>query len=172
MTPEQAKAVLEFLAGTIERESATTAKVLAAVPAGQEDYAPDAKSMKALDLAWHIASSEQMFMNGIADGNFDTSGDGNRPESITNAAQVAAWYAQQTPKSLAKIRALAPEQCLIPINFHDMWTLPAYAWAQLSLTHAIHHRGQLSAYLRPMGAKVPSIYGPSGDVPIEEVMKA
>jgi uncharacterized damage-inducible protein DinB len=53
------------------------------------------------------------------------------------------------------------------INFHNIWTMPAFAWAQLSLTHGIHHRGQLSSYLRAMGGKVPSIYGPSADTPLE-----
>jgi uncharacterized damage-inducible protein DinB len=40
--------------------------------------------------------------------------------------------------------------------------------AKLMCSHSVHHRGQLSAYLRPMGAKVPGIYGPSGDTDIPE----
>ena len=42
-----------------------------------------------------------------------------------------------------------------------MFQLPAVAYVQFNLFHSIHHRGQLSTYLRPMGAKVPSIYGES-----------
>jgi len=41
--------------------------------------------------------------------------------------------------------------------------LPAVGFIQLALNHTIHHRGQLSVYLRPMGGKVPSIYGESYD---------
>jgi uncharacterized damage-inducible protein DinB len=44
-----------------------------------------------------------------------------------------------------------------------MMTLPAYVYLSFVQNHSVHHRGQLSAYLRPMGGKVPSIYGPSAD---------
>jgi len=44
-----------------------------------------------------------------------------------------------------------------------MFKLPAVAFLQLSMSHTIHHRGQLTSYLRSMGAKVPSIYGESYD---------
>jgi uncharacterized damage-inducible protein DinB len=44
-----------------------------------------------------------------------------------------------------------------------MFDFPGVDYLSLSLRHSVHHRGQLSAYLRPMGAKVPGIYGPSGD---------
>jgi uncharacterized damage-inducible protein DinB len=48
------------------------------------------------------------------------------------------------------------------VTFHH-FELPAVALLQLMVSHSIHHRGQLSAYLRPMGALVPSIYGSSAD---------
>jgi uncharacterized damage-inducible protein DinB len=172
MTPDQAKATLEFLLGTVEQESGAMQRVLAAVPAGQEEYCPDAKCMKALDLAWHIASSEIMFLTAAARGTFEGAGDGKRPDSIRTGADVAAWYKEELPKAVAQLRALTPEQCLAELNFHNIWKMPAYAWPQVGLTHSIHHRGQLSAYLRPMGAKVPSIYGPSADVSLEEALGA
>jgi uncharacterized damage-inducible protein DinB len=49
------------------------------------------------------------------------------------------------------------------IDFRGLFQLPAIAFLQIGLNHSIHHRGQLSMYLRPMGAKVPSIYGESYD---------
>ena len=49
------------------------------------------------------------------------------------------------------------------VDFYGLRTFPAIILLQLILNHTIHHRGQLSTYLRPMGAKVPSIYGPSYD---------
>jgi uncharacterized damage-inducible protein DinB len=52
------------------------------------------------------------------------------------------------------------------INFHNVFEFPAVVYLQLMVNHSIHHRGQLSAYLRPMGAKVPAIYGGSADEPI------
>jgi uncharacterized damage-inducible protein DinB len=47
-----------------------------------------------------------------------------------------------------------------------MFQLPAAAYLNFANVHCIHHRGQLSAYLRPMGGKVPSIYGGSADEPM------
>jgi uncharacterized damage-inducible protein DinB len=50
------------------------------------------------------------------------------------------------------------------VDFRGMFQMPAVGFLQLATSHSIHHRGQLSVYLRPMGAKVPSIYGESYDV--------
>ena len=174
MTPDTAKAVLSFILGTIEREHAATLRVLRAVPEGKEDYSPDSKSMNAIDLAWHTASSELYFLNSMAAGGFPegTSDDGKRPASIKSGADVAAWYEKEWPQVVEKVKALSPEQCVVVLNFHDMFKMPVFAWGQLAITHSIHHRGQLSAYLRPMGGKVPSIYGPSADVTIEQLAAA
>ena len=55
------------------------------------------------------------------------------------------------------------DQLVKVVDFRGMMQLPAIAFLQLSLLHSSHHRGQLSTYLRPMGAKVPAIYGESYD---------
>jgi uncharacterized damage-inducible protein DinB len=52
------------------------------------------------------------------------------------------------------------------VDFYGMFQLPAAAYLNFANVHCIHHRGQLSAYLRPMGGKVPSIYGGSADEPM------
>jgi uncharacterized damage-inducible protein DinB len=49
------------------------------------------------------------------------------------------------------------------INFFGIMQLPAVSYIQLTIKHSIHHRGQLSTYLRPMGGRVPGIYGQSAD---------
>jgi uncharacterized damage-inducible protein DinB len=49
------------------------------------------------------------------------------------------------------------------IDFRGLFQLPAVTYVQVGLNHSIHHRGQLSMYLRPMGGTVPSIYGESYD---------
>ena len=159
MTPDNAKTILDFLVGCVERESATTAKVIATLPDGQHDYQPHERCMSAGRLAWHIATSEQMFLAGIADGQF-AYGSVEQPESAKTGPGMAAWYKEQIAANVARLRALTPEQCAKVLDFHGVFQAPAAAFAQVALSHAIHHRGQLSAYLRPMGAKVPSIYGP------------
>jgi uncharacterized damage-inducible protein DinB len=161
MQPDQASVVLQFLIPTIEREHAITAKVLAVVPAECSDYAPDPKCTKALDLVWHIAASEQYFMTGATQGEFPKGMD--RPESIKTPADIVAWYEEQSAANHARLKKMSGDDLARTVQFHGIFNLPAVAYLQLMLTHSAHHRGQLSAYLRPMGAKVPSIYGPSGD---------
>ena len=70
MTPEQAKTILDFLMPTLHSEVKTTAKVIAAAPADQEEYKPSERCMSALSLAWHIASADVWFLNSIVDGKF------------------------------------------------------------------------------------------------------
>ena len=164
MTPEMAQAAVQFLSHSIENEAKTTAKVLAAVPAGQEEYRPHEKSMAALELCWHTASTEVWFFNCIADGAFGPGG--KMPENIKTAADVLAFYNEEHPKALARVRAMDAAACAKVIDFYGFMNVPAVVYLNLAANHAIHHRGQLSVYLRPMGVKVPGIYGPSGDEPM------
>lgn len=164
MQPDQASFLANFFLTALEREHETTRRVIAAVPADQGSYCPHEKCMSAIDLAWHIANADLFFLSGVC-GEFQ-SGESSRPEHVKSSADVLAWFDEEYPKALARVKALTPEQLAAPVNFMGMMTLPAVAYFQLMLMHESHHRGQLSAYLRPMGAKVPGIYGPSGDEPI------
>ncbi len=161
MQPDQAVTILKFLIPTVEREHATTAKVLSAVPADKSAYTPDAKSKTASELVWHIASSELFFLNGAITGAFAAGGE--RPESLNTPAAVVEWYNGEFAGTIARLKQMSGDDLARVIDFHGMFQLPAVAYVQLMINHSVHHRGQLSTYLRPMGAKVPSIYGPSGD---------
>ena len=165
MQPEMALGAVQFLSHSIEQESKTTRNVLAAVPAGHEDYRPHEKSMSTLELCWHLASTEVWFYNSIAEGAF-VMGDSKVPEHIKSAADAKAYYDAEHPAALARLRAMDGAAASKVIDFFGMMQFPAAAFLSMASNHAIHHRGQLSVYLRPMGAKVPSIYGPSGDVPM------
>jgi uncharacterized damage-inducible protein DinB len=68
-----------------------------------------------------------------------------------------------SPPALTPDHALFARQLTRPIDFRGIITLPAIAFLSIGLNHSIHHRGQLSMYLRPMGANVPAIYGESHD---------
>ena len=82
-----------------------------------------------------------------------------------------AYYDAEIPKAIEAVKKLTPEQLAKPVQFFA-WTNPNVAYAQFLLKHTIHHRGQLSAYLRPMGAKVPAIYGGSADEPFDTAAAA
>jgi len=151
-----------YLLSQYEQEMETTKKVLAAVPAGREAWAPDPRSTPALKLAWHIASAEKWFLDSIAQGRFEA-GDSSMPAGIRTGADVAAWYAENLPPSLARLKELPGEAFTREVDFLGMGRASGLFFLALGLKHSIHHRGQLSAYIRPMGGKVPGIYGPSGD---------
>jgi uncharacterized damage-inducible protein DinB len=167
MTSEQATFLLnEICLPGIANESKTTRRVIEAVPADQGAYKPDERSMSAWELATHIASADTFFLGAVANGKFDRA-DGAIPEAVKTPAELGAWYEENIASSTAKIKNLSADDLTRTIDFHGVFNLPAVQYISFMLNHSIHHRGQLSAYLRPMGAKVPRIYGGSADEPIQ-----
>jgi uncharacterized damage-inducible protein DinB len=163
LTPDQAKFVLGLAMPTLKNEHQTTKRVIEAIPLDKGDYRPDAVSKSALELAWHIVAAEQRFFAGIPVGAFDFNPI-HRPESITDSAGIAAWFDESFAANMQKLEGVSGEPLARMVDFRGMFQLPAVGFLQLAMNHSIHHRGQLSMYLRPMGAKVPSIYGESYDV--------
>lgn len=163
MTPQEAQALFKFLHGWLQQESQTTRKVLAAVPNSNLDYCPDAKGMKGLALASHIATSEYAFLDGILKGNFVF----DEASTHTSPGEVVNFYDEQVIQGvISKLADLTPEQLAEPLEFY-VWKSPRVEFLQWAIVHSVHHRGQLSAYLRSMGGKVPSIYGGSADEPFQ-----
>ena len=164
MNSEQASFLLnEIYLPQIRNEHKTTRRVIEAIPADNSGWKPDPTSKSALELAWHIASSECFFLNGIALGKYERTGDGSMPASIKTPADLLKWYDENHAKATSQLAQLKGDSLATPIDFFGMFTFPAVAYAGFQCSHSIHHRGQLSSYLRPMGGKVPSIYGPSAD---------
>lgn len=162
MNAEQARAILAALTGSIEQESVATRKVIAAVPAGNRDYKPDPKSRSAWEIATHVATSDIWFADSILNGAFEWTGEPALPGEFTDPAAVAAWHEKHLADKLAKIRAMTPEQLLREVDFFGTKG-PAVTFLVAFNNHQIHHRGQLAAYLRAAGSKVPAIYGMSAD---------
>ena len=159
MTPEGAQEILQFLLPQLQQESATTRKLLAAVPAQNCNYKPSDLCMTALALASHIALSEVFFLRGVVNGAFEW-----KAAQFQTPAEALAYYDEHVAALIAEVGTFAGEKLAQPITF-AIWSEPAVAFLNIGLKHTIHHRGQLSAYLRPIGAKVPSIYGPTADEP-------
>ena len=163
MTSEQATFILSNVAlPSLNAEHPVTTRVIAAIPAEKADYRPDTIVKSAIDLAWHIVSAETRFLEAVASGAFDFSG-AARPESIRTPADVVDWYSERFAKDTDRLKQITGDQLIKIIDFRGLFKFPAVVYVQLGLNHSIHHRGQLSMYLRPMGAKVPSIYGESYD---------
>ena len=108
-----------------------------------------------------------LFLDQIAEGKFvmpDPRFDKETPNTI---AELVAWYDKNFQRVLGRVRAMTPAQLATPINFVGMFNLPGVFYLGFMNNHSVHHRGQLATYLRPMGSKVPSIYGGSADEPFE-----
>jgi uncharacterized damage-inducible protein DinB len=163
LTPEQATFLLQtvYLPG-LHNEHRITKSVIEAIPADKGDYRPEATSRGALDLAWHIVATEMRFLDAVANGQFDLT-PRPMPQSIKTSADLAAWYSEHFAQHLDKVSKTPAEQLTKIVDFRGMFQMPAVMYLGFLLHHTVHHRGQLSVYLRPMGSKVPAMYGESFD---------
>ena len=169
LTPEFAESYCAMMLDGILREAEITKKVIAAVPDAASSYRPDPNARTAKELAWHIANSDVQFLDGVAALQFTMANPDRKPET---SAEVVAWYDQNMKRGAARVAALTPEQLLTPVNFYNVFNLPAVLYLGFLNNHSIHHRGELATYLRPMGSKVPSIYGGSYDEPFQPPAEA
>jgi len=161
--PDQADFLLHGVyLPALKNEHRITRSIIEAIPPDKGGYRPDGISKSALDLAWHIASTEMRFMDAVLAGKFDFS-PMPLPESIKNSEDLTAWYTDNFESHFEKIAKLSNEQLLKIVDFRGIFQLPAVMYLGFVLHHSVHHRGQLSMYLRPMGAKVPAMYGESYD---------
>lgn len=163
MTAEQATFLLHNVyLPALRNETRTTKKILEAVPADKAGYQPDACAKTADELLRHIAVAENFFLEAPLNGAFNPGGV-KIPETLKIPAEVAAWYEETVNRNLEALSKLSGEQLIKIIDFRGLLQQEAVLFLQFGLVHGIHHRGQLSTYLRPMGSKVPAIYGESYD---------
>ena len=163
MNPNDATTIANFLADNFAYEMQTTQRVINAVPTDHLDYRPDEKSKTALGLVRHIVLEDEWLLNSIANGTFTPPPDQSDACGIMNPAEAIAQYKHKVPAALERVRGMSGEQLTSTMDMFGAIQMSAVAFLQLALKHEVHHRGQLSAYLRAMGGKVPGIYGPSGD---------
>jgi uncharacterized damage-inducible protein DinB len=145
-----------------------TGKILAAVPDGDVEFKPHAKSMKVGRLAGHIATlagwpaviieQDVTEVKQLPDYSMEA---GGLPALLAkfeeNVARAQAALASVTEERLA-------EEWKLVFKEHTLLQMPrSYALVDVCKNHLVHHRGQLTVYLRLLGAKVPGVYGPSAD---------
>jgi len=162
LTTEFAAGMCAMMLDGIAREVEITKRVIGAVPDAKSEYRPDPNARTAKELAWHIANTDVQFLDGIADLQFKMESPEHKPQT---SAEVVAWYDENMKRGIARVQAMTAEQLTTPVEFFGVFNLPAVAYLGFLNNHSIHHRGELATYLRPMGAKVPSIYGGSYDEP-------
>jgi uncharacterized damage-inducible protein DinB len=141
------------------KEAKTTQKVLSRIPEGS-DYRPDPKSRTAREIAWQIVCEEKMLIEALETGTVEWA-----PAPLpATMKEVVDTYADQSAKIIERWSALPDDRWNGTLEFFGS-KRPAAPMAWSFLFDIVHHRGQITTYLRPMGSTVPQIYGPSGDEP-------
>lgn len=163
--------IAESILPEFDRETATTRTLLERVPADKAEWKPHVKSMSLGQLAMHIANLPQWASITLERTEFDTNPpDG--PRITTPTFQSASQLLQSYDAGVGAARALLVR--MTDAEFMVAWTLksggrkmfnmPRVAvFRSFVLNHAVHHRGQLSVYLRLLDVPVPNIYGPTAD---------
>lgn len=141
------------------RETVTTRTVLARIPEGS-DYRPDPRSRTAQEIAWQIHCEERMIVEALESGKFEW----QPPPIPATMQEVLDAYTAQSAELPARWNALPADRWNGTLDFFGTQR-PASPMAWSFLFDIVHHRGQITTYLRPMGSTVPQIYGPSADEP-------
>lgn len=162
--------IREYFVHCIEGEKRGFLAVLDAIkdlPREKLDYKPDPKSKTGFELAQLFPNEFGMIEKFLNTGKWDMA-----EETAGTYPDVAAIRAE-TERAMDAAAAKAKGMT------EDDWQTEGQAWAKMKkgdfamdiMFDLIHHRGQLSTYIRSMGGKNPSIYGPSADVTMEDLMK-
>ena len=141
------------------KESKTTRNVFARIPEGS-DYRPDPRSRTAQQIAWQIIGEERMLLDALENGKMVWE-PGPVPATMK---EIVAAYDELREEAGRRLEALPAERWEGTLEFFGEQR-PAAPMAWSFLFDIIHHRGQITTYLRPMGSTVPQIYGPSADEP-------
>jgi len=159
MTADQAKAVAEVIGQGLQGEWMHTYKAINAVPDAKKDFKPETNSRSAWELAQHIAMCDVGFLHAVAANSFSVF---PAKCSAKTIPELSDWYKHEMAKALEKVLALDGNHLSQTVEAFGM-KLPSATYLMFCNNHMIHHRGQLTTYIRPMGGKVPAMYGESFD---------
>lgn len=155
-----------MFAAELEREAVSTGKMLERVPADL-DWTPHEKSTNLGALATHIAQLPTFVKASLSADSFDLA-ERLDPPNLTTGTEFAAAFRANVGEAIDLLKNASEEDLAKTWRLMNgeqvIFELPRYAVVRtLVLSHLLHHRGQLSVYLRLKNVAVPSIYGPSAD---------
>ena len=155
----------EFHLQCRKNETLAFHRVLNALPHEKWDYSPHEKSQTASKIIWTLIGEANACSELIDKGEFTFGQPPALPPPHMMEAFEKAW--ETLLHKVEKMDdATWDKKGRFMLQGQVRMEQPIGAFLWLFLFDAIHHRGQLSTYIRPMGGKVPSIYGPSGDDPM------
>lgn len=149
-----------------EKEAPATRKVISRIPQERSDYRADPKARNAREIAWLIVREEIALGDGLAKGTIEWA-EVPTPATVQEILETYDRHHDAATKKMRELEAARWQQ-RVPFVFQgqEVMSDTAIDSAWTFLFDIIHHRGQLSTYLRPMGSTVPAIYGPSADEPM------
>lgn len=158
----------DALIAELKQESSSTKKMLEKVPLDKKDWKPHEKSMTLGRLATHVADTTHWASDIIHIDDFDFMKDYKTRPNANSQEELLATFQANLDKAIADLGAMTDEDFNRPWTVRRgeqvMFTLPKKVairgWA---FNHLVHHRGQLSVYLRLLNVPVPGMYGPSAD---------
>jgi uncharacterized damage-inducible protein DinB len=150
-----------------EQESMTTRRLLERVPTEQMDWRPHPKARSLGELANHIAVSQQRVPAAIQTATYDL-GSGADGAVPADASEIVKNFDANVTEAKRLLGGMSDEDLMSgwegQVGGKTVFTSPKAGVVRgILLNHTIHHRGQLSAYLRQLGVALPSIYGPTAD---------
>ena len=163
--------IAESLLPEFDHETATTRTLLERVPDDHVAFKPHPKSMSLGELAIHVSVLPRWAPIALKETQFDTNPPGGPPDvqpAFESTAKMLAAYDEGVNASRAMLAAATDGELMVPWTLKTggktVFSMPRVAvFRAFIMNHAIHHRGQLSVYLRMCGVPLPSIYGPTAD---------
>lgn len=152
----------------LQHEATSTKKMLEKVPADKFDWKPHDKSMSLGKLAAHVANIPNWLTLALTTDEFDFAKAGYKEDTAATPQELLAVFDNKYQQALQALQNASDEALRTSWTFrsgdHVIFTLPRIAAIRtLAMNHLLHHRGQLSVYLRLLDVPVPGMYGPSAD---------
>ena len=158
----------QSLAAELQQEAKTTRRLLERVPEASLGWKPHEKSMSLGQLAGHVAQLPTLIVPALTEDEFDFAVAGWKPFSPQSTAELVEQFDANIKAAAETLKGQADERMgekwKLKSGDHVLFEMPrAMVVRFVGLNHVIHHRGQLSVYLRLLDVPLPSIYGPSAD---------
>ena len=152
----------------LTHESANTRKMLERIPGEAFSYKPHDKSMGFGRLATHVAELPGWIAMTIKTDELDFNANKYEPFNTTSTEELLTHHDENVAKALEALQSMSPDDLMKPWTLRRgeqvLMSMPKVAVIRnMCLNHLIHHRGQLSVYMRLNGIALPGIYGPTAD---------